>query len=431
MVKKKSAPETAPSPGPKNSMSFEDRLHCVEKALAEAKKKSGFFLATKESESWKYVDFIDLTRHRPCLPLEYLYGTRGFLIGRVVKYDSNEAAGKSSVILMNIGMAQATRKVWPCLIETEKAAPPPDYIHSLGCNPKELFMAQPDRVDECVEIIENFVTMIRTGVDKNMDFPIYIAIDSVSGLGVEDVQLKEKKGKDDDDDKKGGGGVGYHARMFSKFFREDYKLCEAQDAVIFASAQLKSSIESGGGFDSGPKSTTLAAKPFEFHATWRVKLYHSMYRDKDTNEYKGEMITLITEKNKLAPKNRMIKFVLRRPELVGKGETVWDFTDANMELLSGPTCPWTEKEFKSGGGWYSHAALNGGKNLRKEDFLDAFYADAVMVNQVRERLRIRGFGFDFETKYGIETEEEHDDGGQTEAAAADDSVPAAEGPAAV
>jgi RecA/RadA recombinase len=400
MAKKKTAEQAT-----KKSMSIDEGFRSIAKAAAEAKQKSSFFVAAQEAESWKYVDFIDLTKKRPCLPLEYLYGTRGFLIGRIVKYDSNEAAGKSSVILMNIGMAQATRQVWPCLIETEKAVPPPDYIHSLGCDPQKLFLAQPDRVDECIDVIEQFVRTIREGVDPGKKYPIYLAIDSVSGLGVKDNTLEASK-----EDEKGGGGVGYHAREFSKFFREDYKLCEAQDAVIFAAAQLKSSIDGGGGFNDGPRTTTLAAKPFEFHATWRVRLWHSGYKDKDTGEYMGELISMLTEKNKLAPKNRLIKFLLRRPELVKSGETVWDFTDANMELLTGPACPWDEKEFHAGGGWYSHAALNGGKNMRKEDFLDAFYADPVLLNQVRTKLRIRGFGFPFETQYGIETEEQPDDG---------------------
>lgn len=400
MRKKKSA-----DPAAKKSLSIDDGFRAIAKAEAEARQKSGFFVASQEVEGWKYVDFIDLTKKRPCLPLEYLYGTRGFLIGRIVKYDSNEAAGKSSVILMNIGMAQATRQVWPCLVETEKAVPPPDYMNSLGCDPRKLFLAQPDRVDECIDVIEQFVRTIREGVDAAKQYPIYIAIDSVSGLGVKDNTLDANK-----DDERGGGGVGYHAREFSKFFREDYKLCESQDAVIFASAQLKSSIDGGGGFNDGPRTTTLAAKPFEFHATWRIRLWHGSYKDKDTGEYLGELISMLTEKNKLAPKNRLVKFLLRRPELIKPGETAWDFTEANMELLTGPACPWTDKEFRSGGGWYSHVALNGGKNMRKEDFLDAFYADQALLTQVREKLRIRGFGFKFETQYGIETEEQADDG---------------------
>lgn len=374
-------------------MSIDDGFSkLLEIAENDAKRKSDFYRATDEMATWRYVDFIDLSKNRPCLPLEWLYGTRGFLCGRCVKYDSNEQAGKSSILLMNVGMAQRTGGAYSQLWETEKAVPPPDYIYSLGCDPKFLLLSKPDTVDVAVDEMVRFIRTVRDGIDPEKRYPIIEGVDSVSGLGADELDIEEK------DKKKSKAGLGFHARMFSKYFREKFKLNAREDVVLFATGQVKANIDTGSLPGMGKKTTTMAAAPFAYHGSWVIKLYHSTAKDSDGKAL-GESISMFTEKNKLAPKHRSVKVLLRHLEDVPEGETRWDFTQANIDLLFGPNCPFDPKHYKSGGGWYSHTALNGGKSVHKQDFVDLFYANDELVMEAREALRIRGFGFDFETKY--------------------------------
>jgi hypothetical protein len=111
------------------------------------------------------------------------------------------------------------------------------------------------------------------------------------------------------------------------------------------------------------------------------------------------MISMFTDKNKLAPKHRSLKILLRKLEDVPQGETRWDFTQANIDLLFGPNCPFKPEHYKSGGGWYNHSALTGGKSVHKAEFIDLFYDHEELLMETREALRIRGFGFKFETDY--------------------------------
>jgi RecA/RadA recombinase len=389
MVRKKK--EAAPDGAMTLDAGFDKLLELAEK---DAKRKSDFYRAADEMSTWRYVDFCDLSKSRPCLPLEHLHGTRGFLCGRVVKYDSNEQAGKSSILLMNIGMAQKTTGVWASLWETEKTVPPPDYVFSVGCDPKRLLISKPDTVDSCTDEMVDFIRTVRVGIDPDKKHPIYVGVDSISGLGANELEVNEG-------DKKSKAGLGFHSRMFAKFFREKFKLCSRDDVVFFASAQIKANISTssmpgmGGG---GKKTTSMAEAPFAFHATWRIHLYHSTARDTDGREL-GEMITMFVEKNKLGPKHRSLKVLLRNFEDVPEGESRWDFTQANIDLLFGPNCPFEDEEYKNAGGWYSHRALNGGKSMHKEDFVNKFYENEELIMRCREKLRIRGFGFDFETHY--------------------------------
>jgi hypothetical protein len=151
----------------------------------------------------------------------------------------------------------------------------------------------------------------------------------------------------------------------------------------------------GGG---GKKTTTLAATPFGFHVSWRIQLYHSSARD-SAGKIIGRMVNMISKKNKLVESNRSMKVLIRDHDQVPEGETRWDFTQANIDLLFGPYCPFDPEHYKSAGGWYSHSALNGGKSMRREEFVDAFYDHEELLMETREKLRIRGFGFDFETRY--------------------------------
>jgi hypothetical protein len=63
-----------------------------------------------------------------------------------------------------------------------------------------------------------------------------------------------------------------------------------------------------------------------------------------------------------------------------------------------------------------------------DEFVEALYSDEERLRKIRELLRIRGFGFDFETKYTMPEEEERtvEELEEDEQTASDDSVEEAE-----
>ena len=54
-----------------------------------------------------------------------------------------------------------------------------------------------------------------------------------------------------------------------------------------------------------PEKTTLGSRPLNFHATYRVELRQSKARESD-GSIVGDVVTMYTTKNKLAPKFREI-----------------------------------------------------------------------------------------------------------------------------
>jgi RecA/RadA recombinase len=385
------------------TLSVDDGIDKLVKwATKGAQDSSRVFKAANLPNSWRYIDFCDVAKNRPCLPLEWLFGSRGLISGRVLKYEAEEATGKSSSIFMNYGMAQRMTEggIYACHFETEAAPPPPDFMAQLGCDPRQVIVIRPKTVEDCLDTAEGFIKNIRSSIDPEAKHPIYVSIDSISSLGSVEVELNS--------DDKGEASLGYHARHFSKWFRDKLDLLEKADAVMIASAQLKANIKTMPG-SYGPMQTTIANAPFAYHSTWIVKLNHSKI---DEAGRTGEKITYFMKKNKVSAPGKKIQIKLYH-------DTGWDFTDATTTLLFGADTPFEVGTYGAGGGWYRHEEINEFKNMRAADFLDAFYENENLLARVREALKIRGFGFSFETDYERDNNptpatvmEEHEDVGE-------------------
>jgi len=355
----------------------------LKSAAKDAEKNHGFnrlVIAAEAHKLWKYCDFLDITRGtaRPCIALEWLFGTRGTMNGRILKLDAEEATGKSSFLYLLYGMFLAGGGAFVYNNETERAVMPPDRIAHLGCDPHKLMIYRPAGVVDCLDQITKTVVMLRD-VDKADQYPIIVGIDSVSALANQGLDLETGEVSEG-----GSGAVGFHSRKFSEFFRNQLDYFEARNVHILCTGQIKDKISTMPGVPSS--KTTIADGAFKYHASWIVRMTHSNVTGED-----AELVTLRTTKNKLAPKGRELKFKLYRDT---RG---WDLTSATANLLTASYAPLPE--FKAGGGYFSHPELNGGKNLRCEDFVDAFYANTDLVQRCREAWKIRGFGFKFEDDF--------------------------------
>ena len=370
--------------------------------IANEGSKGRAYIAKDVAKNYRYVDFCDVTLNRPCLPLEYVYGTRGLMTGKVVKYEAMEADGKSSAIFMNYGMAQRAGGAYTVHFESEDAPPPPDFMHHLGCDPDEVLIEHPADVTSCLARITTWLQKIRTSLDKDKVYPLLIGIDSISGLAGKDTSDLSKKAE-------GGEGISMHARAFSAWFRDYMKHFSMQDAIMMVSGQLKDNINTDKfNQHDNKKMVTLADKPFAFYSTWIMNLYHSKYWV-DGEGQLGDIITMKCTKNKQGAPLRSTKVVLMRPERMPNGEPGWDWDMGNKELLfankSSRMMAFPNNEATSGGGWYKHKGINDNKNYRWDDFIQELYAREDILMEIRNNLRVRGFGLPFEVDYRLKNDD--------------------------
>jgi RecA/RadA recombinase len=403
--KKADAPAEAKAEG-KKSMDKSEGFAQLMKNMQDSAKQSRVFLASNTTKQWRYIDFCDPNTGLPNLALEYLFGSRGLITGRIVKYEGESHVGKTSMVLLHYGMAQKDRDgVYACHFETESAPLPQDFLHVLGCDPHELLVEQPGSLGNCLDRIEYVIKQLRTDIDPEKKYPVLFGIDSISALGEigGDPDGYDKKVEEKEKKKVKGGGVGYHSRLFSKFFRNQSAFLDWNDAAIIMTAQSRADISMDGNpFASKQSKTThLAAAPTGFHSTWSVEVDGKNWWDDDTKSVIGEVITLTCRKNKVGPKNRRVEVHLRQEASPGN-PAGWDFTMAQLDVMR--RFDVFAKDFSNAGGYYKHPRVNGGKAIRTDvkAFVEAVLKETDFVMEIREAMNVRGFGFAFESKYGDE-----------------------------
>jgi RecA/RadA recombinase len=378
----------------------------VDRLTKNSKKERDIYCASDIMKGWRYVDFRNPQYGIPCLALEYLFGCRGLLAGRIIKLQASYGVGKSSFMWLMYAAAQQPGCDAFCYhIETEGAPPPPDFIASFGCDPSNLATGQPKSLEQCFELLDETMAEIRGGLggginpetgrkqkskytdplDPDCEVPIVIGIDSFSALGLE-TEVEE-----DILDMRKTSALAEHSRKLSKYMRDRTDRFKKGQALLMLAAQQKSKINTGMSRGAGSDKTTLADSVIGFHATYALEMQSYPYKDKAGNDI-GDRIIVKTTKNKLSPKNRVIDLYLVRNHGFDLAKTDFEFitkhSDSPLKEVTykhshGVTCkPLSDKSFPDEG-----------------SFLKALYANEELIKGVRQALRIRGFGFDFETKY--------------------------------
>jgi RecA/RadA recombinase len=340
-----------------------------------------------------YLDFQDPKTGTACLPLEYMFGTRGLIAGRLTNMVALEAVGKTSRVVMFIGMFQRTADTYTLYAETEETPLPPDRLEELGANPYSILMLDPPSMESCLDSMTDTVKSIRNEVDPEMHHPIVACIDSVSSLA-------EKETDVETGEESGNNGTAQHSRQFSKFFRNKLNYFKHNNVCLFTTNQEKEVIGSGFGFTN--ETSHMAKKPIRYHASWDFDLINIRDKEIVKDPVNEQCIRIRCTKNKLAPKGRAIDIMMYRDE---RG---WDFTKANRDLLFGSNTPFEPGTFSSGSGFYRHDRIQSktGKGVPFDEFITRFYEDEELLMQCRERLKIRGYGFPFEARFLNDKEEE-------------------------
>lgn len=364
--------------------------------------------ATQATKNWKYIDFIDPLTNQPALILEWLLGARGMLAGRVVKIEAEQGVGKTAWMMLQYAMGQKTANAFCIHQESEGAILPPDYIAAFGTNPDEVLINRPGSIERCMMSTDMFTNAIRDTEDPTCTRPILVGVDSVSGFGA-DADMEEETL-----DLTSTKGIGSHSRALSRYFRDRTMFLEEKCVLLTMVCQYRANIQiSKGPFTPhqapGSEKTTIGAKPIDYHSSYRIEMRSAQLKTSD-GENVGEKVTFKTSKNKISPKGREITLDLYR----GKGfdmvaPTIEMLKDNPIVLVDGRTL----RVEQAGGAYLRCPLLLGDSTVKsnpegKREILEMLYADKELLMRVREALRIRGFGFDFETKYMPSKEEIED-----------------------
>ena len=386
--------------------------------LSESQEKRNVYCASDITKNWRYIDFYNPLQNLPCISLEYLFGCRGLLAGRLIRLQAAYGVGKSSFMWLMYAAAQKLANAFCYHLESESTPPPPDFISSFGCDPSDLAIECPGSLERSLEKMDEVMAQIRGGVaekvkdpetgkmrktkftnplDKDFGSPIIIGMDSFSGLPLavraeQDILDQDKTAK-----------IAAHSLKMSNYLQERSERFNDCQALLMIAAQEKTAIKLGpaafGGGGSG--KTSLGDKPIGFYSTYCVDMTGHKYIDKAVGLDIGERITMITTKNKLSPKHRMLNMYLIRDHGFDLIKTDADF------LLKHSASPLKGVASKTGQ-WIKCPPLQEKAFTSDLDFVQAFYANTELVEACREALRIRGFGYDFETKYMLSESEIED-----------------------
>ena len=395
-------------------------LSLVDKAMANLAKMAKkermnitYNTPVQQMEGYRWIDFCDPIRKQPALLLEILWGARGFLTGRMLKIEAAAGVGKSSFTWLMYAMAQQMPVPAFCNhYESEGATAPPDFIASFGCNPRQVLQVIPDvrSIDACLNAVDDTTRKYRLPLDKDGTDPdklsvIVVGVDSVSGFSGGATEEDEKM-------EMGKGGLGFHARCISQWFRDKWVFQEKRDVFMLMVTQVRAKIETGGfGKHAAPtdgnENTTIAGTPLNYHSSYRMEMHSAPLKlDEPPYTQYGEKVTFKTTRNKLSPKgvsvtipliwNHGFDFVTPTIE--------WLAVHSPIELPNGSMFDLVRK-----GGGYITCELLGITNSRDPAaVLDALYANEPLLMGLREALRIRGYGFAFETAYQMSPEEIED-----------------------
>ena len=398
-------------------------------------------------EDMKWIDMYDPINNRPCITIEWLLGARGFPAGKVYQLRGSFSSSKSTFLYYVYGCALggstgADRKAWIMHIETEGAPNSADYVAKYGCDPNSFLHVKANDLNDMFKRIDTFDMALHGGregtvnpetgrqvkskfskedaLDPNMEKPSIVGVDSLSNVSTDaggdfvDLDKSEKPGGDSKD-----------VRRFFRAREQDY---DRHGLTLFVTTHETTEIKTGPGAGyGGPKPTARNQKALGMALTIGLQTFEADkpdWKNDTTKEVYGSKQHITSFKSKIATRNRHV--VLYRRLLGG-----YDMAETDLQFFMGDpknnNCP--DNPFMPGGflcpegakcgitkvrgGW--SAPLVSDRVFRTADeFVEALYSNEDRLMKIREKLGIRGFGFDFETRYTV-----HDDDEPEVGAAAD------------
>ena len=380
--------------------------------------------ASKMYKEQTWIPFVDPFTGMPCLTLCYLVGAKGIPAGRIAQLRASFSAGKSSFLYYMYGCAkrgaaEGDEKAWVGHIETEGAPNPPDYIGRFGLDPEAFLYMSANSLGAVFTTLDSFVCGVRGGfggsigdtgrvrktvytdpLDPTNKYPIILGVDSFSALG------DKKEANQDILDISNSSALAYVSRELRRYLRDRQQRFARTNTTLFVTSLETAKVATGPiARFGGPQKSALGQEALAGAMSFGFDVSDRPWKDAGVNL--GSIQSLKSFKNKFAPRYRSIE--LYRKDLGG-----YDILETDFQFLLGhgesPFAP--GKAFNKDGGralWRDvggiHCPMLNEKAFKsKEEFLHAIYDNEDILMTMLEELRIRGYGFDFETK-GISTQE--------------------------
>lgn len=419
-------------------MPKKDKQDCLMAAVMNGFKAAGITdtdsvtTIAKYWDSMKWIDIFDPITGRPCIAMEWLLGARGFPAGKVYQLRGSFSSAKSTFLYYVYGCAlrgstEKERNAWVLHVETEGAPNSADYVARFGCDPNLFIHVKTNDLNDLFKKIDSFDMALHGGrdgtinpetgrvmkskfpkedaLDPDMTKPTIVGVDSLSNVGSDaggdfvDLDKSEKPGGDSKD-----------VRRFFRAREQDY---DRHQLTLFVTTHETTEIKTGPGAGyGGPKSTARNQKALGMALTIALDTLDFPWKGgKEGKEVLGSKQLLTTFKSKIAPRNR--KVTLFRKLLGG-----YDFAQTDLEFFMGDpknnNC--TTNPFMPGGflcpegakcgitkvrGGYSAPMISDKPFKTADELIEAIYSDKDRLMKIREGLRIRGFGFPFETQYTV------------------------------
>ena len=284
------------------------------------------------------------------LTLDMALGVGGLPRGRVIEIYGPESSGKTTVALHVVAEAQKMGGE-AAFIDAEHALDPV-YAKKLGVDIDNLIVAQPDTVEQALDIAE---ALVRSGA---LDV---IVVDSVAAL----VPKAEIDGE------MGDSHVGLLARLMSQALRKLTAVISKSGTVVIFINQLREKV----GVMYGNPETTPGGRALKFFSSVRLDVRRGEVI-KNGTELIGNKTKVKVVKNKVAPPFKTAEFDILYGEGISKEGNILDFAVENNII-------------KKSGAWFSY---NGEKIGQGRDNVRKYMVEnkeftAEIDRQVRELLK--------------------------------------------
>lgn len=384
--------------------------------------------ASKLYNELKWIPFLDPISGAPCLTLAWLLGCKGFPTGKITQLRASFSAGKSSFLYYLYacalrGCTDDDVKAWIGHIETEGAPNPPDYIQYFGLNPDSFAYISANSLGSVLSTLDQFICQVRGGfggsigdtgrvrktvftdpLDPTNKYPIILGVDSFSALG------DKKEASQDVHDADKSGTMAYISRELRRYLRDRQQRFARTESTLFVTSLETAKIATGPAAYGGPQKSALGQEALAGAMSFGLDVSDRKWMS--NGEELGSIQSLKTFKNKFAPRYRSIE--LFREKLGGYNIPE---TDVNF-LVSHPESPFApghalnpngERALYRDAGGIHCPMLRPQAYKSKEEFLNEIIGNKDLLMTMLEGMRIRGYGFDFETKFMPEPEQEDDD----------------------
>lgn len=249
-----------------------DRKAALDAAMKTLEKNFGAGAAMRMDDApTQKVDVISTGS----LKIDHILGCGGIPRGRASEISGVPSSGKTTVCLACTARSQAAGGV-VAYIDAEHALDM-DYASSLGVQPEQMIVAQPDTGEQGLEIAQTF---IKSGA---VDL---VVIDSVAAM----VPRAEIDGEF------GDSHVGLHARLWSQAMRKMVGPLHQTNTALILVNQIREKI----GVTWGSPEVTTGGRAIPFYSSVRLDMRRTSTL-KEGDEAVANRVKVKVTKNKLAP----------------------------------------------------------------------------------------------------------------------------------